>query len=85
MLSFFTSKETGATPILNILKSRRLVFLHYILTRNPHEMLPRVFKTQLRNPSKGDWSKLIKRDMEDFDITDTIGYDRGVWELASYV
>ena len=31
-------------------------------------MLPSVFRAQLRNPSKGDWTELVRKDLVDFDI-----------------
>ena len=55
-------------PILDILKSRRINYLYYILSSNQNEMLPRVFRAQIRNPTKGDWPELVKKDLEDFKI-----------------
>lgn len=60
--------ETGAIPIEDILKCRRLNFLHYILNCKQNEMLPSVFRAQLRNPSKGDWTELVRKDLVDCDI-----------------
>ena len=31
-------------------------------------MLPKVFRAQLRRPVKGDWTEIVKKDLEDFDI-----------------
>ena len=31
-------------------------------------MLPKVFRAQLRRPSKGDWTEMVKKDLEDFKI-----------------
>ena len=39
--------ETGAMPIQDILKCRRVNYLHYILTCNQDEMLPSVFRAQM--------------------------------------
>ena len=53
---------------MDILKSRRINYLHYILTSDPEEMLFKVFNAQLRNPTKGDWPEIVKKDLVDFDI-----------------
>ena len=33
-----------------------------------NEMLYRVFKAMVRDPSKGDWIELVKKDLIDFNI-----------------
>ena len=60
--------ETGTIPILYILKCRRINYLYYLLTCNQEEMLAKVFRAQMRRPSKGDWIELVQKDLEDFKI-----------------
>ena len=46
--------ELGLVPLNDIVKCRRIVYLHYILTTSDDQLLYRFFQAQLRNPSKGD-------------------------------
>ena len=55
--------ETGVIPLDFILRSRRLSYLHHILTRNPDELIYRVFKAQERIPIKDDWIYTVRSDM----------------------
>ena len=41
------------------------------LSTNEMKLVVKVFKAQLRNPSKGDWTTLIKNDLEEFGIQET--------------
>ena len=63
--------ETGCIPLNIIIKCIRVNFLHYLLTRKEDELLSKFFKAQLRNPSKGDWTELIKQDSIDFKISES--------------
>ena len=60
--------ETGLLPISVIIKVRRLNYFHTILTGPSNGMLFKVFKTQWNFPCKGDWTLLVKKDLDDFDI-----------------
>ena len=51
--------EMGCLPIRFIIKTRRLMFLHYILNQNENSLIYRFFKAQKQNPVKGDWSEQI--------------------------
>ena len=64
--SFFL--EMGAIPIGVIIKARRVNYLYSILSRKEDGMLSSFFKTQWYNPSRGDWTELVRKDLEDFDI-----------------
>ena len=54
--------ETEATLLMNIISSRRIMFLHNILRRNKEELVKRVYKAQKQNPTKGDFM-LVKDDL----------------------
>jgi hypothetical protein len=54
--------ETSAIPIDFILASRRINFLHHILTRPSHELTRRIYEEQKSNPVEGDWCTLVERD-----------------------
>ena len=47
--------ELGIIPIKNIVKCRRIMYLHHILTVGKEKLLYRFFQAQNRSPSKGDW------------------------------
>ena len=63
--------ETGCIPLSIIIKCRRVNFLHYLLTRKEDELIFKFFKAQLRNPSKGDWTEIIQKDLIDLEISDS--------------
>ena len=46
--------ELGAIPAAHIIKCRRILFLHYILTREKTEMIFNFFKAMERQPTSGD-------------------------------
>ena len=60
--------ELGLIPLSDLIKCRRILYLHNILTRNEDQLLFRFFKAQNRNPSKGDWSEIVKQDIADFSL-----------------
>ena len=64
--------ETGCIPLKDIIKCRRINYLHDILTRNEDELISRFFKAQLRNPSRGDWCEIVKKDLIDFEFTESL-------------
>ena len=59
----FLHLKTGTLPIRFILISRRLNYLHNILVRSEKELVLRVFRAQQSKPAKGDWIKLIEKDL----------------------
>ena len=59
----FLYMETSAQPLCHIMCSRRLMYLHNILSRDEHELVKRVFVAQRNQPSKGDFVELIKTDL----------------------
>ena len=61
--------ETSSIPIDFILASRRINFLHNILTRPSHELTRRIYEEQKANPVKGDWCTIVERDLEMVGIT----------------
>ena len=63
--------ELGCIPLKEIVKCRRLNFLHDLLTGKEDELIVRFFRAQLRNPSTGDWTEIVKNDLKDFQINET--------------
>ena len=72
--SFFL--ELGAIPMGVIIKARRVNYLYSILSRDKSGMLYSFFITQWNSPSKGDWTEIVKKDLEDFSIPCSFEYIR---------
>ena len=60
--------EAGAVPVKYVVIGRRIVFLHYILSRPRSDLLSQVFFAQLENPVKNDWSEQVKDDLKKTDL-----------------
>ncbi len=56
--------ETGCIPIKYIMKMKRIMFLHHILTRQEDALITRAFWAQVQDPAKGDWCLVVKEDLE---------------------
>ena len=48
--------ELGVIPLRFIIMSRRINFLHYILSLNKSELLSQFYFSQKNLPSKNDWT-----------------------------
>ena len=66
----FLYLETGATPLKQVITSRRLMYLQAILKRPHTELVRKVFEAQKENPVKGDWSEQVKEDLEIIGMVD---------------
>ena len=66
--------ELGILPIGTIIKARRLNYLHTILTGDRKGMLYSFFITQWHNPTRGDWTEMVKVDLEDLKIPCSFEY-----------
>ena len=60
--------ELGLIPLSDLVKCRRILYLHNILARDENQLLSRFFKAQNGNLSKGDWSEIVKKDLSDFSL-----------------
>ena len=60
--------ELGVLPVSVIIKARRISYLHTILTSENSGMLYSFFITQWNNPTQGDWTEQVKKDLMDFEI-----------------
>ena len=63
--------ETGVVPITFVIVSRRLSYLKYLLGKNDHELINKIYKAQRRKPIKNDWVKDVENDMLNLGITFT--------------
>ena len=56
--------ETKSIPIRFILSSRRILYLYNILQKDKTEMVRKIYDVQKANPCKGDFSEIVKEDMD---------------------
>ena len=64
--------ELGSSPIRNIIKSRRLNFLHYILHEDKTSLIYNFLQAQLSEPTRQDWGESVQKDIEDFELNLTL-------------
>ena len=62
--SEFLYLETGTLPIRFIMAQRRINYLKHILSRNDEELIKKVYLAQKDNPTSGDFTKLLEKDLE---------------------
>ena len=56
--------ELGCVPLSLVIKSRRMNYLHHLVTVNENEMLSRFFKTQWQFPGKkNEWTEQVQKDL----------------------
>ena len=56
--------ETGCIPIRFLIKGKRIMYLHHILTRNEDALIRKVFSAQVQKPTKGDWCQVVREDLD---------------------
>ena len=56
--------ELGVQPFREILRGRRLNFLHYILSQEADSLLIKVFEAQCKKRTKNDWISSVLSDLE---------------------
>ena len=64
--------ELGCIPFSEIMRQRRLSFLHYILHESPESMIFKFFQTQYKNRTSKDWVTTILNDLEEVKLGVTI-------------
>ena len=62
--------ELGCIPLREIIRERRLGFLHYILNEDEESMVNKFFKSQLKNKTKKDWVNSVLDDLESLGLAD---------------
>ena len=55
--------EFGVIPIRFVMKMKRIMYLHHILTRDDDALIKRAFWAQVDKPVKGDWTEVVREDM----------------------
>ena len=56
--------ELGLIPFREIIKCRRLLFLHYILNQDPKSLIFKILEAQIKNQTSKDWVNTIIADLE---------------------
>ena len=60
--------ELGLLPFREIIRKRRLTFLHYILHESKNSMISRVFESQRRNRTAKDWVTTVLSDIKEINL-----------------
>ena len=60
--------ELGVLPFRDIIRKRRLTFLHYILNENSNSMIYRFLESQLKSSNPKDWIHTVFKDIEDLKL-----------------
>ena len=60
--------ETKSIPILFILASRRIMYLHNILQKDPKEMVRKIYEVQKDDATSGDFKELVEEDKEAIEL-----------------
>ena len=60
----FLYLETGSVPIRYIIASRRLNYLHTVVSRDKDEVTRRILQYQFEHTVSGDFSELVRKDLE---------------------
>ena len=60
--------ESGCIPIKFMIKAKRLMFLHYLLSRDENELISQVLYAQIEEPVKNDWFSTVMNDLENFGL-----------------
>ena len=64
----FLHLELGTVPLRFIIKTRRIIFLQYILKQKESSLLSQFLNSQIEDPLHGDWWLTVKNDLEELDL-----------------
>ena len=64
----FLYQETGLIMVRHIIKRRRIMYLHHLLTREKSELISKIYYSQKMKPVKGDWAVTVEKDCHDLNI-----------------
>ena len=60
--------ELGVVPFKEIIRKKRLIFLHYILQQNEDSLIAKVFESQVKNPTSRDWVTTVRKDLLELNL-----------------
>ena len=61
--------ELGCIPFREIVREKRLRFLHYILNEEPKSIVHRFFLTQMKRKTKKDWVTTVLDDLNKLELS----------------
>ena len=67
--SEFLHLETGTVPLRWIISQRRINYLRHIMSRSDEELIKKVFLAQKDQPTRGDFVKLVEKDLSDLGLS----------------
>ena len=79
---FLIYLELGCIPLGIIIRTRRLNYLHHLVTRKENEMLCKTFWTQWHHPVRGDWVLQVIEDLEMFETPCNLPWIRSKSKLS---
>ena len=60
--------ELGCIPFRQLIRKRRILFLHYLLNESPDSMVYKFLDVQLKTKKKKDWIYQVLGDIEDLKL-----------------
>ena len=63
--------ELGVMPLRDIIRQRRLNYLHYILNQGAESMIFKVFEKQCENRTNKNWVSKVINDLEEIGLNVT--------------
>ena len=60
--------ELGCLPVRYIIKSKRLMFLHYILSHREESLIKMFFNAQIEQSKNTDWTSQVQKDIKELKI-----------------
>ena len=64
--------ETGCVPFREIIRKRRILFLHYILNENESSFLKKFLMKQIETQKLNDWISQVKTDFKLLGLDQTV-------------
>ena len=73
--------ELGVIPYRDIIRGRRLTFLHYILNQDPNSVIFKVLEAQIDNQTSKDWVTTVLEDLKALELEATFADIRGIKKM----
>ena len=81
----FMCLELGVVPVRNLLMSKRINLLHYILNESTNSTIHQVYQVLKCESRKGDFYNLVQKDLQDLNIildeTTIRDYSKTQWKI----
>jgi len=60
--------ESGCYPLRFYIKARRVMYLYYLLNRKENELVLKILKAQISDPTNNDWYSTVQVDLKDLGL-----------------